>query len=181
MPHDFGRSATLDRKVVYEGSIGEFGVEEVELPGGRRASLAVLHHPGASAVVPLTDAGEVVLLRQYRHAVSATLWEIPAGKLDPGESPETCARRELLEETGYTADALVPLGPILTTPGFTDEVIHLFVATGLRAGRARPDPTETLETSLVPFERALELIDSGELRDAKSVAGLLLAARKHPR
>jgi ADP-ribose pyrophosphatase len=148
----------------------------VELPDGRRCELAVLHHPGASAVVPFVSDTDVLLLRQFRYAAGGTVWEVPAGKLDPGESPEVCAGRELEEETGYVAGTLTRLGQTLTTPGFTDEVIHLFVARDLSPGRRNLDPTETIEVERVPLVRAVEMVRQGEILDAKSVIAILLAA-----
>src|SRR5688572_28543588 len=107
MAHVFDDATTLARREVWKGSVGRFGEDDVSLPDGRRITLGVLHHLGASAIVPLLNDGRVVLLRQYRYAIRKTLWEIPAGNLDPGEAPEACALRELKEETGYTAKTLI--------------------------------------------------------------------------
>jgi ADP-ribose pyrophosphatase len=139
--------------------------------------LAILQHPGACAVVPLLGDGRVVLLRQYRHAVRETLWEVPAGKLDPGESLTDCALRELREETGFVAGLLTPLGSVHVTPGYSDERIHLFLARELRAGQAALSGNEVLTTTQLPFERALEMAEQGEISDAKSVIALLRARR----
>lgn len=179
MARDLGKSSTHGRRVLYEGSVGTFGIDDVELPDGRRTELAVLHHPGASAVVPFVGDGEILLLRQFRHAAAGTLWEVPAGKLDPGESPASCAVRELAEETGFSAARLEPLGKIHTTPGFTDEVIHLFAAFDLTPGAASPDPHELLETERMPFETALAMVTRGDITDAKSVCALLLARQRY--
>jgi ADP-ribose pyrophosphatase len=177
MAIDFGRATTHERRVLYRGSIGEFGEDRLELPDGRQLTLAVLHHPGAAAVVPFLDAQTVVLLRQYRYAARATLWEVPAGKLDRGEQPELCAARELEEETGYVARRLTRLGRILTTPGFTNEVIHLFRADELHAGVQALEADESLHPVPVKLDEALAMIDRGEIVDAKSVCALLHAAR----
>jgi ADP-ribose pyrophosphatase len=155
----------------------EVSRERVTLPNGRELWLDIVHHPGAAAVVPITDDGEVVLIRQYRHAVGGTILEVPAGKLDRGEAPELCAARELAEEAGYRAGRLVALGRIWTTPGFTDEVIHLFAAFDLARVESRPEDDEVIEVMRIPLDDALELIWSGELRDAKSALALLHAAR----
>lgn len=178
-PRDFGRGRTLSRTSLWRGSVGEFGEERVVLPDGHEMTLAILKHPGASAVVPFVSDTEVALLRQYRHAAGETLWEIPAGKLDPGETPAACAARELAEETGYRAAHIDSLGSILTTPGFTDEVIHLFAARGLSAGLSETDADEVLETVVLTFDDALGLIDRGEIRDGKTICALLKAARMY--
>jgi len=161
--------------LAYRGRSISVFVDEVELPNGRRVRLDVVRHPGASAVVPFTSERDVLLLRQFRHAAGGTILEVPAGKLD-GETPEVCAARELEEEAGRRAGRLVRLGSIWTTPGFTDEVIHLFAAFELSEVPARHDEDEVIELVEMPLERALELVWSGELRDAKSALALLHAA-----
>lgn len=177
MAIDFDKARTQSRSIFYSGSIGEFGEDSLTLPDGRRLKLAVLRHPGAAAVVPFRDPDTVVLLRQYRYASGATLWEVPAGKLEAGESPERCAARELEEETGYASTNLSRLGQILTTPGFTDEVIHLFRADDLRTGTLALDDDEWLRPVEVAFSEALAMIDRGEITDAKTVCALLHAER----
>lgn len=169
--------ARIARQVLWSGSVGEFGLDEVELPTGRRAALAVLVHPGAAAVVPFLDDRRIVLLRQYRYAAGGTIWEVPAGKLDAGEDPAACAARELEEETGYRAGRLVRTGEILTTPGFTDERIHLFCAFSLEAGRQAHDAHEVIESRVVELDRALEMIARGEIVDAKTIVALHHAQR----
>jgi ADP-ribose pyrophosphatase len=155
----------------------EVSRERVTLPNGREMWLDIVHHPGAAAVVPFTKADEVALIRQYRHAAGGTILEVPAGKLDAGEPPERCAERELAEEAGYRAGRLVGLGRIWTTPGFTDEVIHLFAAFDLSPVASRPEDDEVIEVMRIPLDDALDLIWRGELRDAKSALALLHAAR----
>ena len=152
--------------------------EVAELPGGRRVSLDVVRHPGAAAVVPFISDNDVLLLRQYRHAAGGTIWEVPAGKLDDGEAPELCAARELEEEAGQRAGRVEKLGWIFTTPGFTDEVIHLFAAFDLTPVASRPEDDEVIEVVRTPLSEALEKIWSGELTDAKSALALVHAARK---
>lgn len=175
MAHVFKRAKTLRTRQHWSGNVGQFVEDDLELPDGRLVRLAVLRHPGAAAIVPFVDADHVVLLRQYRHAVSDTLWEVPAGKLDPGETPETCARRELEEETGYTAANLHSLGHVLPTPGFTDEIIHLYAATNLTFGKQDLDNDEAIETEVVPYARAVEMARNGELSDGKSIVALFRA------
>jgi ADP-ribose pyrophosphatase len=164
------------RRLVYRGRAIEVWVDEVELPNGRRVALDIVRHPGASAVVPFASESDVLLIRQFRHAAGGTILEVPAGKLD-GEPPETCAARELEEEAGRRAGRLVRLGSIWTTPGFTDEVIHLFAAFDLERVPPRHEEDEVIEVIEVPLRRALGLVWSGELRDAKSALALLHAAR----
>jgi ADP-ribose pyrophosphatase len=155
--------------------------EDVTLPNGKRTRLDIIRHPGASAVVPFLSEDEVLLIQQYRHAAGGTIWEVPAGKLDPGEDPETCAVRELEEETGYRAGSIVSLGSILTTPGFTDERIHLFEAVDLRATSQQLEGDEVIELVPMPLTAALELVWTGQMVDAKSVIALVKAARRRGR
>ena len=156
----------------------EVSHERVRLPNGREMVLDIVHHPGASAVVPFASDDEVLLIRQYRHAAGGTILEVPAGKLDPGDTPASCAARELQEEAGRRAGRLEALGSIFTTPGFTDEVIHLFAAFDLEPVPPRPQDDEVIEVVPTPLGRALELVWSGELRDAKSALALLHAAHR---
>jgi ADP-ribose pyrophosphatase len=160
----------------WQGAFLEVVTEEVRLPNGNRIDLDIVRHPGASAVVPFVAADEVLLIRQYRYATGGSLWEVPAGKLDPGESPESCARRELEEEAGCRAGRLEPLGPMWASPGFTDEKIHLYAAFDLTEVPQRLEADEVIELERMPFSRALELVWSGELTDAKSQLALLKAA-----
>jgi ADP-ribose pyrophosphatase len=151
--------------------------ERVALPNGNTVTLDIVHHPGAAAVVPFVSDDEVLLIRQYRHAAGGMIFEVPAGKLDAGEDPATCAHRELMEEAGRRAGRLTPLGWIFTTPGFTDERIHLFAAFDLSPVPLRLDSDEVIEPVTMPLARALDLVWSGELNDAKSALALLHAAR----
>jgi ADP-ribose pyrophosphatase len=155
--------------------------EKVRFPDGSTGILDVVHHPGASAVVPfLSDpAGDdptILLIRQFRHAAGRWLLEVPAGRLDAGESPEACAHRELREETGCSAQTLTPLVSIFTTPGFSDERIHLFMATGLSRGDAKREADEFIEPVTVLLSDALKQISIGEIEDAKTVVAILCAA-----
>ena len=160
---------------VYEGRVVKLNVETFTLPNGSPATIEVVRHPGAAAVVPLTTRGTVLLIRQFRHAAGGFIVEVPAGKLDAGESPENCARRELEEEAGVRAGELVRLGSILTTPGFTDEVIHLFLARDLAASTQALEADEVLTVEEVDLARAVAMCVDGELRDAKSLCAILLA------
>lgn len=171
----------MSARVLHDGPVGTWVAEDVELPNGRRAELHTLRHPGAAAVVPFLADDRILLLRQYRHAVGGYLWEVPAGKLDPGEAPEACAARELEEETGYRAGRLERTGEIVTTPGFADERIHLFCARELTPGRRAHEGGEVIEVHEVGLEDALAMVDRGELIDAKSIAALFHAARGRAR
>ena len=154
--------------------------EDVELPNGHRTELEIVRHPGAAAVAAIDADGTVTLLRQYRHAVRGYLWEVPAGKLDAAEPPAVCAARELREEAGLAAARLELVGSIVTCPGFCDEVIHLFVATGLARVPRRLDADEVIESSRqVPLAEAIAMIERGDIRDAKTIAALLHARLHH--
>jgi ADP-ribose pyrophosphatase len=166
----------VSTRVVHRGRSITVQVEEAVLPTGARVSLDVVRHPGAAAVVPFEDADTVLLIRQFRHAAGGFIWEIPAGKLD-GDAPEVCAHKELIEEAGRRAGRLVRLSSIFTTPGFSDEVIHLFAAFDLTEAPQALEHDEVIEVVPTPLVRALEMVFRGELRDAKSALALLLAAR----
>ena len=168
----------MAKRKVQRGVMLEMITEEVALPDGRRATLDLIRHPGASAVVPFVSADEVLLIRQYRYAASGYIYEVPAGKLDPGETPLACAARELEEETGWRAGRLEPLGSILTTPGFSDERIHLFAAFELSPGQSNLDDDELIELVPMPLADALDLIWTDALPDAKSGLALLQAAHR---
>lgn len=169
----------VSSRSIHDGRIVKLALEEVRLPNGNTVTLEVIKHPGAAAVVPVDDDGNVVLVRQYRHATGSWLLEIPAGKLDhPGESPEECARREVEEETGYRAGRLVSLGWIWTTPGFTDEKIWLYLASELTPAQSNLQPDEALSVEKLPLPEAVRRAASGEIVDGKSVCALLRAAAR---
>ena len=164
----------------YHGRVISLDVDEVRFPDGSTGSLEMIRHPGASAIVPLMGDGEsdpqVLLIRQYRYAANGFLYEIPAGRLDEGETPMECAHRELSEETGYRAQRVEHLFTMFTTPGFTDEKIHLFLATGLTAGEAHRDVDEFMELVPTRLSKALSMVEQGEIQDAKTALALLYAA-----
>lgn len=167
---------------VYSGRVVNLDVDRVRFPDGSEGELELIRHPGASAVVPFLsdpegDDPQVLLIRQYRYASGGYLLEIPAGTLDhPDEDPRDCAVRELREETGCTAERMERLTTMFTTPGFTDERIHLFMATGLTHGDAALAADEFVETVPMALSDALGRIERGEIQDAKTVLGLLFAA-----
>ncbi len=157
---------------IFRGRVVNLRLETVTLPNGATVEMELIHHPGAAAIVPMKDDGTVMLIRQYRHAVGGFILEIPAGKLDPGEEPRDCAARELEEEIGLRAALLEPVITFFTTPGFTDEVIHIFKATGLMPGIQKLDRDEVLEVIELPLERAIAQIGDGTIRDGKTIVGL---------
>jgi ADP-ribose pyrophosphatase len=163
----------IERRAVFDGRIVKLSVDKVRLPNGKVAELEMIRHQGAAAVVPVDSEGHVLLVRQYRHAAGGWLLEVPAGKLDAGESPETCAMREVEEETGFRPEKLIPMGWIFTTPGFTDEKIWLFAAMGLRESRQELEDDEVLTVERLPLDEAVKLALRGDLRDAKSVCALM--------
>jgi len=160
---------------IFKGRVLTLNLETVTLPNGRVAELEIAHHPGGAAVVAVDGAGRVCLLRQFRHAAGGWLTEIPAGKLDGGEPPLDCARRELAEEAGVTARRWDKLGEYLSSPGVLTEVIHLYLARELDAVEAAPEEHEVLEVEWLPLPEAASLAVHGQLRDGKSLVGLLWA------
>lgn len=171
----------LATRRVYTGRLLNVDVDSVRAPDGSTLELETVRHPGAAAVVallsePSRSDPDVLLLRQYRYAAGGPIWEVPAGVLEPGEDPLACAHRELLEETGAQAAEMRHLTTILTTPGFTDERIHLFLATGITRGEARPMSDEFLELEVRPMSRIREMIRDGDIADGKSIAALLYVA-----
>ena len=171
----------LDSRRAYTGRVISLDVDRVEFPDGSVGELEMIRHPGASAIVPFLsdpsgDDPQVLLIRQYRYAAEGYLYEIPAGRLDPGESPERCAHRELKEETGCSAARVERMFTMYTTPGFTDEKIHVFMASGLESGEAKHEADEFLDLHPMPLSRALQMIEAGDIQDAKTALGLLFAA-----
>lgn len=162
---------------VYRGKIVELFLEQVRLPNGAETELEIVHHPGGAAVVALDAENRVCLLRQYRHAAGGWLWELPAGKLDPGEPPLATAQRELQEEAGLHAARWESLGKIISSPGVFTEVVHLFLARDLSGTPADAEAHEVFEVHWVPFAEALAQARTGEIMDAKTLAGFFRAER----
>jgi ADP-ribose pyrophosphatase len=167
-------------RTVFAGRVVTLRIKSLPQPDGSRRLREVVEHAPGAAIVAVDDAGQVLLVRQHRPAVDADLLELPAGIVDPGEQPIDCARRELEEETGYTAQRLEPLLSFYSSPGFCTEVLHVFVATGLRECLTGPsaDDEEELEVVRLPLAEAIEAILRGELSDAKTVSGLLAYWRR---
>lgn len=171
----------LASRRVYAGRVVRLDLDTVRLPDGSTAELEVIRHPGAAAIVPCASDPRgpdptILMIRQYRYAAGGPLWEIPAGTLDPGEDPAACARRELREETGASAARLERLTSIFTTPGFTDEVIHLYLASELTSGEPSRERDEFIEVVPQPLSRVLASIRDGEVRDAKTITAILYMA-----
>lgn len=163
------------RTPIYRGKVIELSVETTVLPNGQAVSLEIIHHPGGAAVAAVDERRRLCLLRQYRHAAGGWIWELPAGKREPGEDPLQTAQRELEEEAGLRAAAWQKLGATLTTPGFCDEVIHLYLAQGLTTVAQRIEAHELLECHWIPCAQARDWIYDGTLTDAKSIVGIHLA------
>jgi len=169
-------SAKINNRInIYRGRVYSLIKENVTLDNGITTDMEFIEHPGAAAIIPLLNKNHIVLLNQYRHALRKYIWEIPAGTLDPQESVMSCAKRELIEETGFSADQWHSLGEIMPVPGYSDERIHIFLATGLQAAERNLDEDEIIQVHTVECEEALDMIRRGDIQDAKSIAGLFLA------
>jgi len=166
---------TVSTKHIYEGNIINVESLTVTLPNGKTATRDLVIHPGASAVIPLNEKGEMYMVRQYRKAIEKVSLEIPAGKLDKGEDPEVCASRELKEETGLTAGSIKYLVSIHSTPGFSNEVLHLYVATDLKEGDSCADEDEFISSEKIPVSKLVDMVLNHEITDGKTIIGILLA------
>jgi len=166
----------LRQEIIYSGKIITLRVDDALLPNGKTALREVVEHPGGVCVAALTDENELLFVRQFRYPYQEIVLELPAGKLDGGEDPLEAGKRELMEETGAAAETYRPMGKLYPSPGYCGEVIHLFLATGLTFGDARPDEDEFLECERIPLEKAVEMVMNGEICDAKTIALVLKAA-----
>ncbi|MFP4323243.1 MAG: NUDIX hydrolase [Anaerolineales bacterium] len=167
----------IRREVIHTHSKTSFMHKTARMPDGTLVEKAALSHPGSVGLVPLTADGRLVLVRQYRLPLEDFLLEIPAGGLEPGETPEVCARRELQEEAGYYPASLQPLTGVYLSPGTSDEYMHLFLAQALQPSPRPGDPDELIQVAHVPLADAAQMIESGEIRDAKTISGLYQAMR----
>ncbi|HEY5974823.1 MAG TPA: NUDIX hydrolase [Geobacteraceae bacterium] len=166
--------------ILFRGLVVDLEQFEVAIGAKGWHTFQVIRHPGGVGVLPLHDDGTVTLIRQLRPAVATTLLELPAGRLSPGEEPAACGQRELVEETGLTAASLTPLGVIQSSPGVFDEIIHLFLATGLTQGTAQPEHYEEIETIRLPLAEAIQMARDGRISDGKTIAALFRAMEQSP-
>jgi len=167
----------VSSKRIYDGRIINLRVDDVKLDDGVLAKREIVEHRGATAIVPVLEDGGVVLVRQYRYAATTDLLEIPAGTLEAKEAPDVCARREREEETGYKCQEIRKMSEIFLAPGYSTEKIHLYIAKGLTKTKTRMEEDERINVETVPISSALEMISSGKIKDAKTIAGLHLAAQ----
>ena len=169
-------SATINsRTKIHQGRVYELVSENITLENGVTTDMEFIHHPGAAGIVPMLDKNQVILIKQYRHSLREHIWEIPAGTRDPDETMLTCAKRELIEETGYSAEKWKELTEITPVPGYSDERISLFLATDMKAAQQNLDKDEMLNVHVLSFDESLNMIQHGEIRDGKTISGLYLA------
>jgi 8-oxo-dGTP pyrophosphatase MutT (NUDIX family) len=169
-------TATINsRTTLHHGRVFRLIKENVTLDNGVTTDMEFVEHPGATAIIPMLNESRVILLKQYRHALRKYIWEIPAGTIDPQESVINCAKRELIEETGYAAGQWRKLGEITPVPGYSDEKIHVYLATDLQPAEQDLDRDEIINVHEVEYNAAMEMIKAGKIQDAKSIAGLFLA------
>jgi len=166
---------TIKSEQIFKGQILTMRVDTVAMPDGRTATREIVDHSGGVCVVPVTDGGEVIMVRQFRKAVEREVLEIPAGKLNSGEDHYDCGVRELEEETGYKSDNIVYLGHVFPTPGFANETIHIYLATNLHKGEANLDTDEYLDVEKLPLDAVVDMIMKNEINDSKTVAGIFKA------
>lgn len=166
---------TMKSEKIYEGRVLSLRLDTVELPDQKYTKREIVDHPGAVAIVPITKDNKVILVKQFRKAVEEPLLEIPAGKLEHGEDPVSCAVRELKEETGFSCDKIQFLLEFYTSPGFSNEKMHLFLATGLTEGIAEPENDEYIEVITLGLDELLDMVHNGEITDSKTIIGIIMA------
>jgi ADP-ribose diphosphatase len=170
------KARIISSRTVYRGPVFWVTTDEVQEPGGVRARRDIIHHTGSVVILAVEESAStprVLLERQYRHAANDFLWELPAGRIDPGEKPLPAAQRELLEETGYTASHWRRIFNFYASPGFVAETMSVYLATGLRAGQAQPEADEVITKRLVPLASAVRMVLKGTIRDAKTISSVL--------
>ncbi|MBN1289600.1 MAG: NUDIX hydrolase [Actinobacteria bacterium] len=175
MSSDVDDHELISSEKVFDGRIIKVFIDDVRLPDGRIVKWEKVKHPGAVGIVPVLEDGSIVMVRQYRNATDEVILEIPAGKLSPGEPPEECARRELREETGFSAGEMIKLAEFYNSPGYSDEYFHVYIARDLTYEGTDLEPDEFLEEEKVGLSEAIGKIPTGEIRDAKTIIGLTLA------
>ena len=169
------KETVIGTEEIYRGKIVRLRVDRVRLPDGKEAKREIVGHGGAVCIVPITEDGNVLMIRQFRLAAGGVLLEIPAGGLETGETPEACAARELEEETGYRTASLRPLFSMFLAPGYSTELIHAYLATGLTPGTTHMDEDENVVLTPIPLEEVVDRILAGEIRDAKTIAAVMAA------
>lgn len=167
----------LNSKVIHQGRVFNLQEDEIRLPDGKTARLDIVTHPGAVVLLPLDEHSQIWFIRQYRHSAGEELLELPAGTLEPGETPESCALREIREETGLSAGKVEKIGEFFLAPGYSTEFLHIFLATSLQPDPLQGDSDEFIQVEPLSIERAFELAETGQMRDAKTLAALILARR----
>ena len=165
---------TISSKVIYEGGMVTLQVDQVELPNGKTSTRDIVKHQGSVGVIAFTDDDRILMVRQFRKPLDKIILEIPAGKLEKGEDPEVCASRELEEETGYKAGKIEHLMSFYTSPGYTNELKHLYKATELRVGQVNPDEDEFVELEKLTYGECLEAVEAGEICDVKTMFAIHL-------
>ena len=163
------KEETIDKETLYEGKIVDLNLHDVRLPNGEVSKREIVNHPGAVAIIAYTADDKIIMVRQFRKALEKEIIEIPAGKLETGEQPEETAKRELEEETGYKTDQLTKIGSFYTSPGFSDEIVHVYEAHTLYTGTVATDDDEFVELIEVTLDEADKLIESGDIHDAKTM------------
>ncbi len=169
------------RDIIHKGVVFDLIVDHIEYPSGNGSVREVAQHPGGAVVVPVFENGDVLMIKQYRYPIEKVIYELPAGKLDPDEDPEHCARRELEEETGYKAKTYKKLTAFYTTPGFCTEKLHIYLATGLQkleSGQNLEEGEESITIERIPLQQTLDMIEAEKIVDGKTIVGLFLAERK---
>lgn len=171
-------SAKVNKSItIHQGKIFKLVTENITLANGISSDMDIIRHPGASAIIPLFNTNTVLLIKQYRYAIEKYIWEIPAGKIDDDESPLECAKRELIEETGYSAKNWQKVGEIIPVPGYSDEQIHLFIANDLMPARQNLDKDELLDVHEIKFNDAIKMIHRGEIQDSKTICGFFMTTQ----
>ncbi len=166
---------TVSSEEIFDGRIIRLRVDMVKMPGGNLAEREIIEHPGGVGIVAITDNDEIIMVKQFRKPIEKAIYEVPAGKLDKGEDHRLCGIRELGEETGYTAESFIYLGYMYPSPGFADEVTHLYLATGLTPGEAHLDPDEYLDIEYIKTSKVVDMIMNNEINDAKTIFGVFKA------
>jgi ADP-ribose pyrophosphatase len=166
------------KSLIYKGKVLDIHLETAELPNGRTVDLEIIRHPGGACILPLYKNGDILMIRQYRHAAGGIIWEIPAGRIDYGENPLNCAVRELEEEGGVRAGKIEKLGDFFTTPGFCTELLHIYLATDLIPCGQRLEADEYLELERVPFDKAVDMVYKGDIKDSKTIIAIIMAKNR---